>query len=378
MAPETTKEDAPKLDEAAILEKHNRGEELTPEETEFIAGNPNAPIPAPDEEGEEKTDDEKPAEEETTDGDETTEEEEPGSGSEAAPTKEAAEKKPTEKGPKATPEETAERRKLIDAELEKPEGEENLAQFTDTEIGLYWDLKKARKKNQRVEQENRELRFEKTQERLKKAKEKPAEEAEEDPLKDRSDDDVVTVGEIRKLFAKKQESTGTESEGVVLRTREEIRVESTEAENKLLKQGVKDFSDVIGFAEAALKGDKDAQRILAETAIDGGNVAEKTYWLIRGSKAWPKIKKQIEDEAARATGTKKEPDPNNVARGKRIEKNAAKTRTTGAGATGGGTTAGEYTIKEILDMRPEQFGKLSKEKQEAILQKFGSDPNRSV
>jgi hypothetical protein len=404
MTTETKKEETPKPDEAAILEKHKRGEELTPEEQEVIAGNPSverSPEPAPadeggEEEGDESTEEESPEGDEKPDEEEAGEEE-PGAGSTSKPTDKVDEEAPASKEKPAAPakptaEETAKRRALIDAELEKSEDQADLSQFTEVELGLYFDLRRQRRRNQRIEQENRNLRLGRIKDRMKKPAEKPADEepaAEEDPLKDRPEDDLVTVGEMRRLLAKKPKGAeksdeGTETAPEILMTSEDVRIDRVEAENELLKKGIDDFSDVIEFAEAALKDDPNARNELVETCRSGGNVAKKTYYLIKASKHWPGIKKQLEAEKARVSGKAPEKKPaekttaeDNAARAKRIEKNAGKTKTTGPGGAGSPGTD-EYTVEEIRRMSDREFARLPKKTQDAILRKYGSEPNYSV
>lgn len=364
------KKPATELNEAKILEKVSKGEELTPEETEFAAGAPDVKEPAPLDEGEEKDESEKDEEE---------------AGAEAASTPKADEEEEPAKEPAAKKSEEAktakERRALIDAELSKPDEEVNLAPFTPTEIGLYWDLKKARRKTQKVEQENRELKFKDLKravaEGLKEA-EKPEEEAEdEDPLKGRDEDDILTVADVRKILGKKpkaekkpDEDGGTKP----LMTREAVKKQRGEAAAILKGKGIEDFEDVIDFAAYALEGDEEAREELIETAKAGGNVTEKTYWLIKGSQVWPKIEAEIKKGKKPAGGKVSE---DNLGRAERIQKNEQKVRTTGAPGGGGGAP-GEYTEAEILEMSPRDFGRLPAKTQEAILRKYGAEPNLNV
>lgn len=375
------------LDDAAILAKAKTGEKLTPEEEEHVAGNPNlerSPERAPAEEGEEI---EEEAGEES--GAEASAPPTEGAEGEEAPEGAGAPKKPTEQGPaaKQTPEQIEERKKLVNAELDKPDAQVDLSKFTPVEIGLYWDLKKQRRKNQKLESDNRLLQFREMKRTLEEEEAPAAEEEGEegaDPTKifeGREDDDLPTIGELRQLFGKKKPKAaakakeGEEGAGkpkAPIITADRIRVEKVEADARLKSKGVNDFFDVVDYAEFALANDPDAQDELRETARTGGNVAEKTYWLVKGSQAWPKIDEAIKKE--KGGKGKGGPAPENVERGKRIEHNAGKVKTTGGGG-GAGAATGEYTLDEIKSMSPKDFGKLPKKTQDAILWKFGSEPN---
>lgn len=364
----------PKLDEAAILAKANKGETLTPEESEFIAGAPEGqPVPAAKEktEVEEEPGAEAPAPDE---GEEKPEGEEPPA-EEPAAEKPEGEEKPAEGAAKETPEQ---RRELINAELEKPDDKVDLSKFTPVEIGLYWDLKKTRRKNQALDAENRDLRFKDVQRRLKErgkpaAEEPPAEEVEEeDPLAGREDEDLLTVADVKKLLGGKGKPGRQAPPPLISAT--ELRLQRVEANTKLKDKGITDFNEVVDLAQEALEGDEDARLELQETALNGGNIAEKTYYLIKGSKKWPEIEKRLKPAAK--PGDKKPPvaSAEDLARAKKLKDNAGKTRTTGA-PSGGGAQPGEFTVEEVAAMSPAEFGRLPKKTQDAILWKFGSTPN---
>lgn len=357
------KEEAqPKASLEDVMAKHGRGETLTPEEEEVAAGAGfEEPVIKDGDEGEEEEKEADPA----------TGEEKPGAKKE--PAAKEKEKPPVKT---QTPEEAKKRRELIESELEKPDDKVDLSQYTPTEIGLYWSLKKERRRRQDAEGKNRGLRFEKTQEQLRKEREEHGEEetTEEDPFKDLDPDAVLTVEEIRERVAKTKKPAEKTKRPAFSYTREDVQREFADARLRLEQRGIKDFEDVMAYATVLTKEDG---QIVAETVAAGGNGAEKSYWLIKGSPRWAEIEKAIADEKVKLNGTKeKEADPVNVARGKRAAGNLEKTRTTG----GGGPTAaemGEYSIEEILVMTPREFQKLPAKVQDKILQTYGSEPNFS-
>lgn len=377
--------------EAAVIEKVQKGEKLNDQERELFKGIPQggipgitAPVPAKEEAPEDDIEDGPADNEDEQDPgkaakeDEGEEEagEEGSEGEEEAPEAGKAKKE-------AKPGEiTEDRKQEILAEANKPDHLVNLGRLkmTPIELGLYWDLRKARKRNDKLQEENETLRIEKIVKSLKE-KEEPAkkEGEEEDPLAGKDDEDVLTVADVRKLLAKtakKEEPKGD----APLRSNEQIRLEKIEADNKLRAQGIEDFNDVVDFAGQVLGKDEEAIAILRDTAKSGGNVAEKTYWLIKGHPAWPEVEKVINEEKGRKgkkEEPKKEPPKTNVERAERIEKNDKKIKTTG---TGSATTdrSKEYTHSEIAAMTADDIRRLPKETRQAILRKYGSTPNMSV
>lgn len=376
------------LDDAAILAKAKSGEALTSEEQEHIAGapaleGPGAPAPAKkesEEESEEGGEPEAEAGDEDPEGDAATQDGEENPDEEPEEGEDAGDE-PAEGSAKKTPEQ---KKALVEAELAKPDDQQDLSKFKDDPVllGLYWDLKKQRRKNQKLEQENRELKFADLKRALKENAEEAAEgeeDEEEDPLAGREDDDILTVADVKKLLAKKpapKEKKPAEGEGAAkpIVTAAQIRTQSVEADARLKAKGVTDFTEVSSYAEYALAGDLEAQEELRDTALAGGNVAEKTYWLVRGSKKWPAIQKALAGEGGeKKTGAKK-PSSENLSRAERIQQNGKKIKTTGAGG-GGAVPVGEYSVEQIAAMSPKDFGKLPKATQDAILLKFGSEPN---
>lgn len=348
----------PTLEDVAA--KAKGGEKLTAEEEEILAGGgPDTTL----EEGD------------------PGEEEEPGEDVENEPKKEepATGAKKEEQPPKKTqtPKEAAERRTLIDAEIEKVDGQEDLSKFTPTEIGLYWSLKKERRRRQQVEGENRLHRFEKTKEKLRgQHEEEPAgteeEAGEDDPFKDFEPDAVITVDEAREALKKKAKPAAqAKKTGQVQYTTEDVRREMADARLRFEHKGIADFDDVISYATVLTKEDA---AIIAETVTKGGNGAEKTYWLIKGSPRWNEIEEALAKEKEAKTGKKVEVDPVNADRGRRAKQNSEKTRTTGDGSASA-AELGEYSIEEILAMSHRDFGALPAKVQDKILATFGSEPN---
>ena len=368
----TEKKEAPAITEQSVVDKVSKGEKLSPEETELFKAIPPGSIPPTTPAAEKK--DEK--------------------GAQAAPSpSKPGEKKETPGA--ASSEVTAERRALIEAELAKPDSEVDLSKFkSPVELGLYWDLKKTRRKLDRTQETLDIERVERIVERLqgKKAEGTVQEQADDTEivalLKDLKPDDVITVEDVQKAIKarddrrqkKKDDDAAAAKTGKPgILTMDQVRVQKLEAESFLRAKNIDDFHEVTEFAEAALKDDAEAIAILQDTAKAGGNTALKTYYLVKGSKHWAEIEKVIKETREKAgkgsgTGTVSQENKDRAAK---IEENDGKTKTTGTGS-GGNTGPHEYTLGEIQSMTAKDVRKLSKDQRKQILEKFGSQPNFST
>lgn len=368
MTTEVKKENEVEITNDSIAAKVTKGETLTEKEREFIKGNPNL------EDG---------AEEVTEENDDDLGEETPEDKKEEAPaaTKDAAKaapeptKKPGEQKKETSAPTTEDRRKLIEAELDKPLDQQELSGFSESEIGTFVDLKKERSKNKRLQEENDALKFEKVKKKL-----EPEEEPEEeDPAAKIGDEDIVTGKQLKELLARKPKATKKGDDQAPLITPDIVKAHEVTADAALKAKGINDYAEVSQWVQFALYDDPEAANVVRETAKNGGNVALECYRLVKGSKKWPQIKAAIETQ--RTAGKKEEPakkeeapPAENVERADRIKKNTEKVSTTGAGG-GAGDESGEYTAKDIQAMSTEEFGKLPRETRTKILKKFGSEPN---
>lgn len=261
---------------------------------------------------------------------------------------------------------TSDMRTRLQRELEKPEGAEDLADFSNRERGVFWELRKERLKRQRAEQEADELKFE----RMKKELTKPApveDDEEADPFKDRDEDDLLTVADVKKLLSKRSKEEPKPKQTAPLMTPEEIRIHKVEADSILARKGIKDFYDVIDLADKVLDGDIEAANYLREVKRKGNNVALAAYHLIKGSDKYETIAAKTEQAPGKVSDVNKK-------RAEKIEANNNKIRTTGGGGNPP-APADEYSIGEIAAMPPSEFGKLPKKTRDAIMLKFGSNPN---
>lgn len=346
-----------------IEEKIDKGETLTPEEEKKIM-----------------TDDGEVEEETTIDPDEKVistvdkpeAKEEEDDGEDAEPSEKKPEEKPSEKDSEATPEKTeeeaapaakeADRKQQIEAEAEKPLDEADLGNYTPRERALFFELRKERRQRQEAQREADTFRFQ-------KAKEEAKPEPISDPFDGMEEDDLLTVGQIKKVLdtvkpKEKPEPGKGVSQGDI--------TQKLVMDNWILRGSIKhpDLPEVLKYADELLKGDIAAIDEVSDVIKKGGNAAVATYNLIKAHPKW------LEIEAKQKGGTV-EPEPAkddnariNKDRAQRIEDNKKKTVTTG-GSGGGAPKSQEYSYQELLSMPDEDFAALPKAKRDKILEALG-------
>jgi len=367
------------ITEAGVQEKLNKGEALSKDETAFVMSGPPegtaAPVdtdpgkPEADEPDDVIIDDEKPssgkkdedAEKPGEDkGDETAEAEKKADDGKKA----EASEKPEPEAPKKTDEGTLHGK--IEKELDKADGSEDLEGFSEREKGLFYEMKKSRKRAQKAEEDRDALMFE----RIKEAKlkqegkpEKPAEE-EEEPLfgKDADPEDFPTVGKLREIT-----KTMNEREAAARRARDRqmtVRVSEMNARNivdfrKEAGKDAPDYDEVMELASVIVEGNPEYEKKIWDAFVKGKNAAMLTYDLIRSDPKFTSLFKPSQGEVK-----KDAPKTDTAEEGKKtlekINANNSKPKTSGSGGAGGGASGEEYTIEQLLRMTPGQFRKVPK------------------
>lgn len=264
---------------------------------------------------------------------------------------------------------TEERKEEIKKESEKSLVEANLEKYTSRERALFFDLRKERRKRQDTQAQLDTLKFQNLKKQIKdELGENISNKKLEELLKDKEDDDVVTIQEIREVLEKEKKS----------KPEEKVEEKQTSSDSKIqaqlwIMQGEKktnddDFEKVVDLAGELLSDDKDSIAEINEAIVKGDNPAIVTYKLVKNHPKFQEVSKRLgigkkpEDE-------KKEDKKTNEERKTRIETNNKKTVTTGS--PGGSAPAGEYSMQELVDMPDEDYAKLSPEKREQILKMVG-------
>jgi hypothetical protein len=370
-----------------ILEKAAKGEKLSDDEARAVMSSHEEP-PAPGEFPDDGSG-AKPAKEVHIKGlDEDTPPKEPKKDSETKPaetpqggekkegdkkTEEGAAKKPEgqpsepdKAGDKEAekPEEGLDMAKL-DAELSKAPGQEDLSGFTKRERGYFYELRSQRRRSQEAENKARTLEFE-----LAKAKKDLEASKKKDDEKD--DEDVATQGDLKKVSEEQKRSTVR----MLYEQRSEI--------DFLRHQSLPFFAEVMALADKeterwlTAEDKKDVQEAMNKI-MQGGSPHKVVYDKIVNHPNWPTVKAKL--DAAKAGASK--PPQKSEAEEKKIkeeeakaaaaalEKNAKKAATTGQGGSeGGDDSLLEFDMDKLYNMSPQEFGKLPKATQEAILRKL--------
>jgi len=375
--------------EQGIQEQLNTGAELTKEETAFVMSTPpDGPIPAADDSDEEvdfsEAEDvgEKPSEKKQASGTKDEDAEKPGEKKGDEPAE--AEKKADTEGKEKTTEEPAPEKKdektveegtlhgKIERELDKPDGQEDLGDFSSREKGLFYEMKKARQRAQKAEEDRDALMFEKVRE-AKMKQEKPKEEAkpEEDDEdlfgKDADPEDFPTIGKLREISKKanekQTEANKARARAITLRLSEIGARDIVEARREMGKDAP-DYDEVMGLAPVIIEGNEEYKQKIAEAYHKGKNSALVMYDLIRRDQKFNALFKPTKE--APKPPEKKEASEEGKKTLEKINANEKKPRTSGTSGAGGGPGDTEYTVEQLLNMTPEQFRKVPRD----VRQKF--------
>lgn len=267
----------------------------------------------------------------------------------------------------------ADLRKKLEAELDKPYGEEDLSDYSSRERALFFEMRRERRKRQETQEELDLFKFrdlKKKAETLDDSKEeKDSTKQEPDDLfSGRDEEEFLTVGDVKKILAK--QSKDPISKDVTPEVKKHLQ--GLHEQNMKLLQKTwflegqqkhpSDFMDVLDLASDLLDGDKKAEEEIQETAKRGGNPALTTYNLV---KAHPKFKEKANPKEEVVESDDDQGRDITEQRAKKIEANSKKPRTTGAG---GGSPSSEYSLEELVNMSDEDFSKISPEKRKKLLQ----------
>jgi hypothetical protein len=361
-----------------IETKLDKGEDLTPAEKHAVMEippvegddepeeNPDEKLkvepekePEPEEAVEEETDEEEPQDEKNEKEEEKPEEKPSEKDAESA---EASKKEAEEAAKKET---DAARRAQIEQDAEKDLDQVDISKYSPNERAIFFELKQERRKRQAAQRDADTLRFQKLQDEKKReleAKSQPV----VDPFEGMEEDDLLTVGQIKKVLSPKQQAPKPEVNP---------QVNQILAENWVLKGKAvyTDLPEVMMHAQAILGDDRDAEEEVKEVIKKGGNPAIAVYNLIKASPKWADLEKKLnppKEEAPVKKEKKLDEDARiNKDRAERIETNKKKTVTTG-GSGGPASRPSEYSLNELLAMPDHDFAKLPAAQRRRILEQL--------
>jgi hypothetical protein len=270
--------------------------ELTPEEEKAIMSEPI--------EGYDKKAQDNPdffAEEITEEVKEETTEEKTEEKTEVPPEEEKAEEKTEEKEETVTPAEPEPKKEdffdKMEKELAKPEGKEDIKEFSEREKAYFWQMRRDRRARQKAEEERDVLRFE--QLKAKQAPKKEQVEEEPDVLKGREDEDFITVKDLKTITEKINKKQPPQI-GEQPIPPDPIRMAYLKQCEELAKKEYSDYKDVELCADEIVANSTPYQMKIIDALVKGENPAVVMYNIIKGD---PDFESVLEKKL----GKKKEP-----------------------------------------------------------------------
>ena len=315
---------------------------------------------------------------------------------EAEKEEEEEEKKPVEKKAEKPAEKTAEEKKdffeRVEAELVKPEGKEELNEFTPREKAYFYQMRRDRKLRQQAEEDRDKALFREAKSKQEtKKEEKPEEDDLEKFFKDMDPEDYLTVKEVKEVLSKakaKPEPKRNAEEDEALRIMQTNYLKLSEEKAKV---GRDDFDAVMELAEDLIGKNQEAINEVSARTIKGENPAVAMYEVIKKHKDFDTLYPAAEVKAAaRKKATEKKdtsvntssvtaPTPEDKAKEekakqveKTLEENTNRTKTTAHVSSLEGKPTEELTMDEIAKMSDLTFAKLPKAVRERYLKKYGA------
>lgn len=367
----------------SINAKLEKKEALTPEENKFVMS-----LPPDNASDGNKVGEEEIVWPEKAEGDETAEDKKAREDKEVADKKKADEEKAeAEKKKVEDPKLDIER---LETELAKAEGQENLEGLTKREVAYFWSMRRDRRARQKAEEERDAARFREIQHKNEEEAKAKKEVVEEDPLKElkeKDQDDFMTVADVVKFMEKTLTKPTPKKEEAKTFQIDPIQAKYVDFVDKEARLNhPEDYDAVIELSEEIVSKNQNYIKEIIEAIRKGENPAEKTYQLIKQDPEFSKLFPAAEVKVKARKAAEKKPEtktPEELEKEKKakeaqdaLEKNKEKTKTTGhAGGEGGGAEeTGKidgYSIEDIHKMSDLQFAKLPKKTREKFLQQYG-------
>lgn len=284
----------------------------------------------------------------------------------------------------------------VERELEKPDGKENLKDFTDREKAYFHQMRRDRKRAQKAEAEldvERRKNLQKKEEEKKNEQPDPIEE-----LRKREKTDYLTVEEALALAEQIRESSSkvnaekpNDAGGLSAQQARylELSEEKARADNQ-------DYDVVLELADDILSNNTEYLKEIAQAMGTGENPALKAYELIKADpefeKLLPLAQIKFEAKTGNKTGENKNSDPKSTenpsleetpkettpaetAKDKELKaaeaalkNNAQKTRTTGHIHDASDTQLEGMSLDEVGKMTDIEFAKLPRKTRQKYLE----------
>lgn len=276
----------------------------------------------------------------------------------------------------------------LEREMQKPEGKENLTDFTPREKAYFYQMKRDRKLRQQAEEDRDKVLFRET--KLKMEEKKPEPKEEEDPLKileGKDPDDLLTVDEARKLFEKKVKTEAAKDPAKQdddgLKSMQIRYLQMCEKESSSKHE---DFYPVMELADDLISRSPEALAEISEKVKAGGQPAEVMYETIRNHKDFETLYPAAELRwKAKQAGKENSGTPSSVPAQtpeekakieqakqaeQTLEDNLNRPKTTAHVSSRETKPTDEMTFEEIARMSDIEFAKLPRPVRQRYLRKF--------
>lgn len=276
----------------------------------------------------------------------------------------------------------------LEREIAKPDGKEDLKEFTPREKAYFYRMRRDRKLRQKAESERDTALF-----NAARKKETPAkEEVETDPLKGKDDDDIITVKDVKEILKKPK----VEDPESLKKPAQNLQLNYLKMCEKEARQTHADFDAVIELSDDLIVGNAEALQEVSERTQAGENPAIVMYELIKSHKDFetlfpaaeikikarqkaaekPAAETPVKKEEVKTPETAKKEQEAKIAE-KALEDNVGRTKTTAHISSREGKPAEELSIDEITSMSDLEFAKLPRHVRSKYLKAYGSAPARS-
>lgn len=372
-----------------IEAKLQRGEDLSADELKEVMSAPNNDITnsmlAPE--------DDIPEDAFADDSDPAPKEEKVAPAKKEAPVPAAKEAKKEEKKEESTLDDSLNK---LEAELSKPEGQENLEDFNAREKAYFWQMRRDRRAKQKAEADLDAFRLKEVQRRATEdaaLKAAPAKEEKttKDPFEGRAADDMVTVQDLKNLVG----ALKTESPQ---KPKEEPAKGQMDVENPFFQAGLKSmdreartelgdqYDEVMECSAEIIQSSPLYQRQIADALVKGENIAKVIFHIIKGDPEFTKVlpvaqarlkaagklkpSEGKEDPAPKADDTKTKEALKAQAK---LEEKKPKTSVNSSGSEAGAENKIDgYDINDMIKMSSREFSKIPKKTRDEFLRRFGS------
>jgi hypothetical protein len=283
----------------------------------------------------------------------------------------------------------------LNRELEKPDANVDVKDFTPKEKGYFWEMRRERKARQKAEEELSMLKFNKIKDDTAKklAEDKKVEDV--DPFADRDENEPITIADAKKMMADRKKPQVTPETPQLFGV--DIGSPAMQSYFKMCDKEARDeygsdYDEVMECASDILIKNPTYQRQVGEGIMKGENTAKTIYNLMKGDPEFTKtlpiararlrargVKTSEDTASADTKGNEQPPAPKKALDAqKKLEESKDKPKTS---AHAGGEEADNsksytdgkksFTTDELLALSDFQFARVPKKIREQFMSDMG-------